>query len=113
MAPTEHPATVEEPQHLPPTDVTFEARMLWPYLAGWHTGGGVPQNGRELGCWIAGHAYGRFMHGEPGLRVQLPARHLAGACAVLLDFGLIVQRHSQADGSTSDEPLITLDVWQH
>lgn len=97
-----------------PTDVTYEARMKWPYLAGWHTGGNVPQNGRELGCWIAGHFGGRHIHGEPGLRVEIPEKWVAGVCSVLLEYGLIVQRHTVASlPSGTAEATLTLDVWAY
>lgn len=111
MPPTEtpDPPTVEPAQHLAPTDVTYEARMLWPYLTGWHAGQGVAANGRELGCWIAGHLGGRRMHGEPGLRVEVPLPCVAGVCAVLLEFGLIVQRYSSSDRGDA----VTLDVWAY
>lgn len=116
MPPTETPDPKAEAQegYPPPTDVTYDARMKWPYLGGWHAGGGIPQNGRELGCWIAGHATGRRMHGEPGLRVQISEKHVAGCVAVLLEYGLIVQRHSTADGpAAGGERLITIDVWAY
>lgn len=115
MPPTDTPETVdpEGPQHLPPTDVTYEARMQWPYLGGWHAGGGIPQNGRELGCWLAGHYTGRNLHGEPGLRIQIPEKFIAGCVAVLLEYGLIVQRHSTADASMGEERLVTIDVWAY
>lgn len=107
MPPTETPGPADGPQYPPATDVTYEARMLWPYLTGFHSGGNVPKNGRELGCWVAGHYTGRSIHGEPGMRVQVPEDQVAGVTTVLLEYGLIVQRHSRGDEG------VTLDVWSY
>lgn len=104
MAPSETDDPMPEMGAAP---VDYEARMKWPYLAGFHAGGGVTKNGRELGCWIAGHLYGRVMHGEPGLRIQMRTEDLAGASAVLLDFGLTIQRWSRDDPAGQ----VTIDVW--
>ncbi len=108
MAPTEHPpASMHEPQQgepVRPLDTSYEARMQWPYLAREYVGNRV-SNGRELGQWLAGHFFGRQMHGEYGLRVEVPIDYAAGVAAVLLDHGLVVQRYSFGESTQ------TLDVW--
>lgn len=98
------PAAALDDHGFPPTDVTFEGRMQWPFLSADYVGNRV-SNGRELGQWLAGHFFGRQMHGEPGLRVEVPEAYAAGVAHVLLDHGLIVQRF------TFNKNTTTLDVW--
>lgn len=110
MAPTESPEPVaHEPREIAVgeiehTDTSFEARMQWPYLDVNYVGNRV-QNGRELGCWLAGHFLGRQMYGERGMRVEVPDAFVAGVSTVLLEHGLIVQRYTFGASS------VTLDVW--
>lgn len=108
MPPTPVPESVSTtpPEPTGPTDTSFEGRMQWPYLSQDFVGTRA-SNGRELGCWLAGHFFGRQMHGEPGLRVEVPEAFAAGVASVLLDHGLIVQRFSFSKNTT------TLDVWAY
>lgn len=95
---------VEAPEYTP-NDASFAARMQWPYLT--QPGGMLATNGRELGCWIAGHLQGRALHGEVGARVEVPEAFLAGVSAVLLAAGFIVQHYSSPDASG----FLNIDVW--
>lgn len=97
-------APTDEPGAWKPTDASYEGRMQWPYLSESYVGSRA-QNARELGQWLAGHFFGRQMHGEHGMRVEVPTPMLAGVSAVLIDFGLIVQRF------TFSETTTTIDVW--
>jgi hypothetical protein len=109
----EGPATeaAAEPLGAPSFDSSIEARQLWPYLsadAGYFYGSTM-RNGRELGQWIVGHLFGRQMHENAGLRVQVPADMLDGVFGVLGHAGVLALRYSLMQGERGD--LVTIDVW--
>lgn len=96
-------------------DTSSEARLSWPYLSAGYFATLTCRNGRELGQWIVGHLFGRQMHDETGLRVQVPADMLDGVFGVLGHAGVLALRYSMTNERlTPDEPareLVTIDVW--